>query len=92
MFKATRKVFLDFFEPEEILGLATAPWLLSSLGLLNLKKTFLAAAVNVYFSAGVVLCSTYIFSNTSPRDLTENLSRESEFSAMASRSRSSDLL
>ena len=64
-------MFLYFFEPEEILGLATAPWLSSSLGLLNLKKTSLAGG-------WVVLCSTYIFSSTLPRDLTENLSRVSE--------------
>ena len=87
-------MFLYFFEPEEILGLATAPWLSSSLGLLNLKKTSLAVAVSVHFSAGVVLCYVpHIFFQIHRQEiLTENLSRESEFSAMASRSRFSDLL
>ena len=88
---ATRKVFLYFFEPVEILAPVPAPWLSSSVGLLNLKNSSLTVAVRVYLSADVTLCSRYIFSKTSPRDFTANASRESELSAMASRSRSSDL-
>ena len=54
IFKAIPKLFLYFFEAEEILGLTIAPWLSSSLGLLNLTKSSLAVAINVYFSSGVV--------------------------------------
>ena len=72
IFKAIPKWFLYFFEAEEILGLTIAPWLSSSLGLLNLTKSSLAVLINVYFSSGVVLCSPYIFSNTSLRDLKNN--------------------
>ena len=72
IFKAIPKVFLYFFEAEEILGLTIAPWLSSSLGLLNLTKSSLAVLINVYSSSGVVLCSPYIFSNTSLRDLKNN--------------------
>ena len=72
IFKAIPKVFLYFFEAEEILGLTIAPWLSSSLGLLNLTKSSLTVLINVYFSSGVVLCSPYIFSNTSLRDLKNN--------------------
>ena len=72
IFKAIPKLFLYFFEAEEILGLTIAPWLSSSLDLLNLTKSSLAVLINVYFSSGVVLCSPYLFSNTSLRDLKNN--------------------
>ena len=53
IFKAIPKWFLYFFEAEEILGLTIAPWLSSSLGLLNLMKSSWAVLINVYFSSGV---------------------------------------
>ena len=59
IFNATRRAFLNFFDPKEtvalpLLGPASK---LSSFGLLNLKKSSFALAVKVYFFEGLTSCS-----------------------------------